>query len=206
MTTLLVVRHGEAEGNSEGRFIGQMDVPLTTLGRQQVQKVTAALATRPITRVVSSDLQRAAETVRPTADRLGLEVEFEPRLREIANGHWAGLLATEVEERWPELFASYKSGVDVDREGGERWQDVQHRVRQAISDMAAVWKPDDVVLVGTHAGPVMAIARWAAGHPPIGNVFTNEFPALGNTSINTFRLSNQISDPQLVEYNNTDHL
>jgi probable phosphoglycerate mutase len=227
VTTLLVVRHGEAEGNPEGRFIGQMDVPLTELGRQQVVKVTAALVdrrssrpttrptARPITRVVSSDLQRAAETVRPTAEKLGLDIELEPRLREIANGIWAGLLATEVEAQWPELFESYKSGVDVHREGGERWQDVQLRVREAITD--AAWLPDDVVLIGTHAGPAMAIARWAAGHPPVGNVFTAEFPPLANTSISTYRLAgselagselagSEQARPELIDYNDASHL
>ncbi len=204
MTTFLIVRHGEAEGNREGRFIGQIDVPLTDLGRNQVERLAPTLMDLGVTRVVSSDLQRAAETVKPVAERLGLMLEFEPRLREIANGEWAGLMAEDIATRWPERFAAYRAGEDVARDGGERWEDVQRRVRDAMIELASQSTDDDVVLVGTHAGPAMAIARWAAGHPPIGNVFTSEFPALANTSVSTFQMVASI--PRLIEYNRTHHL
>ncbi len=204
MTTFLIVRHGEAEGNAEGRFIGQLDVPLTPLGREQVERLAPTLLDLGITKIVSSDLQRAAETVRPVADHLGLVLDYEPRLREIANGEWAGLLADDIATRWPERFAAYRAGEDVARDGGERWEDVQRRVREAMVELAGETRNDDVVLVGTHAGPAMAIARWAAGHPPIGNVFTSEFPPLANTSVSTFRMVANI--PHLIEYNRIHHL
>ncbi len=204
MTTFLIVRHGEAEGNAEGRFIGQLDVPLTPLGREQVERLAPTLLDLGITKIVSSDLQRAAETVRPVADHLGLVLDYEPRLREIANGEWAGLLADDIATRWPERFAAYRAGEDVARDGGERWEDVQRRVREAMVELAGETRNDDVVLVGTHTGPAMAIARWAAGHPPIGNVFTSEFPPLANTSVSTFRMVANI--PHLIEYNRIHHL
>lgn len=204
MTTFLIVRHGEAEGNAEGRFIGQIDVPLTPLGREQVERLAPTLLDLGITKIVSSDLQRAAETVRPVADHLGLVLDYEPRLREIANGEWAGLLADDIATRWPERFAAYRAGEDVARDGGERWGDVQRRVREAMVELAGETRNDDVVLVGTHAGPAMAIARWAAGHPPIGNVFTSEFPPLANTSVSTFRMVANV--PHLIEYNRIHHL
>ena len=67
MIRLIVVRHGEAVGNREHRFIGQSDVPLTADGVMQVGHLTQRLSQIGITRVVSSDLQRAAHTVAPTA-------------------------------------------------------------------------------------------------------------------------------------------
>lgn len=204
MITLLVVRHGEAEGNPDGRFIGQMDVPLTAMGRHQVEKLAGTLLNRGITRVISSDLQRAADTVRPVAEALGLSIELEPRLREIANGHWAGLMADEIAERWPDLFAAYRAGVDVPREGGERWQDVQYRVRQAVTEITASCRHDEVVLVGTHAGPVLSLARWAMGEPPVGTVFSSDFPPLANTAICTFQMDD--SRLRLIEFNRTAHL
>ncbi|MBT8250576.1 MAG: histidine phosphatase family protein [Acidimicrobiia bacterium] len=204
MTTFLIVRHGEAEGNAEGRFIGQIDVPLTPLGRRQVERLAPTLLDLGITKIVSSDLQRAAETVRPVAELLGLMLEYEPRFREIANGEWAGLMADDIATMWPERFAAYRAGEDVAREGGERWEDVQRRVREALIELASASRSDDVVLVGTHAGPAMAIARWAAGHPPIGNVFTSEFPPVANTSVSTFQMIS--NNPRLIEYNRIHHL
>ncbi|MGI9609108.1 MAG: histidine phosphatase family protein [Acidimicrobiia bacterium] len=202
MTRLLVVRHGEAEGNREHRFIGQSDVPLTDLGRQQVARLTERLAGVEISRVVSSDLQRAANTVRPTADALGLEVQFDLRLREIANGEWADLVAADVEARWPDVWARYRSGEDVERPGGESWTDVQTRAVEAVEELVGTLADDETVLVGTHAGPAMGILKWAIGAPPIGTAFGGPFGALHNTSISTISLPG----PFLHTVNDTGHL
>ena len=105
MTKLLIVRHGEAEGNREHRFIGQSDVSLTEDGRAQVEALTRRLLGVGITHVVSSDLRRATETVNPLAETLGIPVKTDSRLREIANGEWANLVAADVAARWPDLWA-----------------------------------------------------------------------------------------------------
>ncbi len=202
MTRVLIVRHGEAEGNREHRFIGQSDVPLTDTGRAQVALLTERLASVAITTVVASDLRRAAETVAPTADLLGLEVHHDKRLREIANGEWADLVAAEVAERYPELWARYRNGEDVQRPGGECWTDVQERAVEAIDEIVTGLGPDATVLVGTHAGPALGILRWAVGLPLRGNVWAGPFGQLHNTSISTISLPG----PRLHTVNDTGHL
>lgn len=202
MTRILVVRHGEAEGNREHRFIGQTDVPLTDYGRNQVVALTERLSSLGITRVVSSDLQRAADTVGPTAAALGLEVEHDKRWREIANGEWANLLAADVEERWPDLWSRYRGGEDVDRPGGECWGDVQVRAVEAVEELLEGLNSDDTVLVGTHAGPALGILRWAISLPPVGSVWRGPFGQLHNTSISTISLPG----PRLHTVNDTGHL
>ena len=202
MTRLLIVRHGEAEGNREHRFIGQSDVPLTERGRRQVAALTKRLAGVEISRVLSSDLQRAANTVLPTAEALGLEVEFDQRLREIANGEWADLVAADVEARWPDVWARYRSGEDVERPGGESWTDVQVRAVAAIEGLIVSLDDDDTVLIGTHAGPAIGILRWAIGAAPEGTVWGGPFGALHNTSISTISLPG----PRLHTVNDTGHL
>jgi probable phosphoglycerate mutase len=202
MTRILVVRHGEAEGNREHRFIGQSDVPLTADGRSQVVALTKRLSALGITRVVSSDLQRAADTVGPTAAALGLELELDKRWREIANGEWANMVAAEVEERWPDLWSRYRDGEDVDRPGGECWGDVQVRAVEVVEELLAGLTSDDTVLVGTHAGPALGILRWAIGLPPVGSVWRGPFGQLHNTSISTISLPG----PRLHTVNDTGHL
>ncbi|MBT8202691.1 MAG: histidine phosphatase family protein [Acidimicrobiia bacterium] len=202
MIRLLVVRHGEAEGNREHRFIGQSDVPLTASGRRQVDLLTDRLADVGITRVVTSDLQRAAETVAPTAQRLGLEPEHDKRWREIANGEWADVVASDVAERWPDLWSRYRQGEDVLRPGGESWTDVQARAVEAVEELIAGLSEGDVVLIGTHAGPALGILRWAIGFPPVGNVWHGPFGQLHNTSISTI----SVPGPRLHTVNDTGHL
>jgi probable phosphoglycerate mutase len=202
VTRILIVRHGEAEGNREHRFIGQSDVPLTAHGRQQVAALTPRLAAIGITRVVSSDLQRAASTVTPVAELLGLDVEHDVRFREIANGEWANLVAADVEERFPDLWARYRGGEDVERPGGECWTDVQVRAVAALEELLAGVGADDTVLVGTHAGPALGMLRWAIGLPQHGSVWAGPFGQLHNTSISTI----SIPGPRLHTVNDTGHL
>lgn len=199
---MLIVRHGEAEGNREHRFIGQSDVPLTEHGRSQVESLTHRLLEVGITRVVSSDLQRASDTVAPVADKLGVEVELDKRLREIANGEWANLVAADVEAGWPDLWRRYRQGEDVDRPGGESWGAVQLRAVAAVTELVQTLDGADTLLIGTHAGPALGILRWAVGLPPEGNVFAGPFGALHNTSISTISLPG----PRLHTVNDTGHL
>ncbi|MDX1690619.1 MAG: histidine phosphatase family protein [Acidimicrobiia bacterium] len=202
MVTLLLVRHAEAEGNAERRFIGQTDVPLTGHGHRQVERLTDRLAALPISRVVSSDLRRCRDTVGPTADRLGLDLETDRRLREIENGAWNGLLPEEIEAGWPDLFSRYRAGEDVYRPRGERWADVTERVSQALADIAGAGSDGDVVVVGTHAGPTLAALRWATGVPLDGNVFGGPFDGIGNASISAL----SFPGPRLARYNDAAHL
>ncbi len=200
--TLLLVRHGEAEGNKERRFIGQSDVPLSDLGRRQALAIADRLTEVPISRIVSSDLQRARDTVNPLAEMLQLAVETYKGLREIENGEWSGLLASEIEQLWPEMWDKYRLGEDVPRPGGERWADVRARVVEAVTEVADGAAPGEVVVVSTHGGPALQLVMWAAGITWEGNIFRGSFGAILNASISTIRLPG----PRLLGYNDVGHL
>jgi probable phosphoglycerate mutase len=204
MTKLLVIRHGHAEGNAEHRFIGQTDVPLDDLGRRQAQALAARLQATPIDRIVSSDLSRAIDTIAPLAEAIGVSIERDPRLREISNGEWSGLLPDEISARWPELWAAYRSGEDVLRPGGEQWATVRDRVVAAARDHAA---SGGVIVLCTHGGAALNLALWAAGLPAGGNIFMGRLGALGNTSITTIEVMAESGDEaRLVGFNDVGHL
>lgn len=200
--TYLLIRHGEAEGNLERRFIGQTDVPLSEHGRRQAELLTERLVKLPITGVITSDLQRAHDTVSPTAERLGLPVEDDRRLREIDNGEWNALLPHEVEAGYPEMWARYTGGEDVLRPGGERWAHVQARVVEAIEEDAGRRAEGDMVVVGTHGGPIMGVVLWAIGLGIKGNIFTGPFIPVSNGSITTLELP----AVKLIGLNDIGHL
>lgn len=199
-STVIVVRHAEAEGNRERRFIGQTDVGLSPLGRRQADVLGRRLRTLPVTRIVSSDLRRCVETVRDFATSAGLEIETDTRWREIANGQWGGLLAEEIEERWPDAWQKYREGVDVLRPDGERWADVRTRVVEAFEDLARQLQDNDLVVVSTHGGPGAVLALWATGLT--GTAFGGPFGPLANASITTFSLPG----PRLLGINDVGHL
>lgn len=199
MTIALVIRHGQAEGNSDHRFIGQTDVPLDELGRHQALALTSRLAPLPITRIVSSDLARARETIGPAAASLGLEVETDRRLREIANGEWSGLLPSEIAAGWPEMWQAYVGGADVERPGGENWRQVRSRAVECVAELQG---SGDLVTISTHGGPALCLVNWALGLEPTGNIFRGRLGAVENVALNVIDLDG----PRLLAYNDLGHV
>jgi len=156
----------------------------------------------PVERIVSSDLCRAVDTVLPAATELGLTIDLDPRFREIDNGQWRGLLATEIAEQWPDLWARYKSGEDVPRPDGETWADVRRRAVGALADIAAESPDDSLVVLSAHGGPTLALASWACGLRPKGNLYQVPLVPPWNASITIIRAP----DPRLIAFNDVGHL
>ena len=204
MARILVVRHGHAQGNAEHRFIGQTDVPLDDLGHRQSRALAERLRTSPIDRIVSSDLRRAIDTITPLADAVGIEIERDPRLREISNGEWSGLLPEEIAGRWPELWAGYRAGEDVLRPSGEQWAAVRERVVEAVREHA---RSGELIVLCTHGGPALNLALWTCGFPPGGNIFTGKLGGLANTSVTTIEIgAGDEHEARLIGFNDVGHL
>src|SRR5205814_8039767 len=104
-TEILLLRHGQSEGNEEGRFGGHGPTPLTALGRAQSDLTAQALAREGgVAAVYTSDLVRAVETARPIGRATGIHLVKTPALRERSVGVFTGLTFAEAELRHPEAF------------------------------------------------------------------------------------------------------
>jgi broad specificity phosphatase PhoE len=100
VTDLLLVRHGETDWNSEGRWQGHADIPLNERGRSQAQTLAEdLLAEAGVDIVYASDLARARETAEIVARRLGVEIVFDRDLREIDVGSREGRTWVEIDDR-----------------------------------------------------------------------------------------------------------
>lgn len=196
-----LVRHGEAEGNAERRLLGWLDVPLSARGREEVKAVAWRLAASPVVGVISSDLIRAAETAETIAERHGLEVAPDPRLREIDNGEWTGLLPEEIASRWPRLWDRLLRGEDFARPGGESWVEVRKRAVQVIEEAPPAGEGEVIVLV-THGGTALTLLAWAAGVPPGGDAFSGPFAPLRTASISALAMPGA----WIVAVNDAGHL
>jgi len=157
-TRFLFVRHGESTWNAEGRWQGQGDPPLTSLGRSQVVACALALLSEPpFALLVSSDLLRAAQTAEILGQRLGLAPHFDGRLRELDVGHWSGLTHAEISERWPEEYASYRAGDGSFRlGGGESFQMLAARVCEVLGELALEHCGQRILIVA-HGGAFRSV-------------------------------------------------
>ena len=149
MTDLVVWRHGRTEWNDTGRFQGHLDTPLDAVGHAQSRAAAAFLASLRPARIVTSDLARAASTASYLGDLTGVEVESDPRLREVDVGEWSGLSRAEIAERFPDAYAAWLRGEDVRRGGGETSPEVVARALGAVHDRLPAEGP---VVVVTHGG------------------------------------------------------
>ena len=161
MTTVHLARHGESDWNAAGRWQGHADRPLTELGRRQAVELAERLASARLDAVYSSDLRRARETAEPVAERHGLEVMTLASLREVDVGGWSGLSRPQVEQRFPEAFARWRSGGQG-WEDGETYEDMTVRVVDAVVELAAA-HPGGEILVVAHGGPIRALHAVALG-------------------------------------------
>jgi probable phosphoglycerate mutase len=164
-TTLLLIRHGETAWNAEHRIQGHLDIPLSTSGFRQAQRLAERLAGEAIAAVYSSELARAWFTALPLAERLGVEVSAEPRLRERSFGIFEGLTLDEVAHRHPQEFAQWR-GRDPDwqLEGGESGRQLIDRVLAALQDVVARHRGSTIAVV-SHGGVLDVVYRSARALP-----------------------------------------
>lgn len=158
--SLYLVRHGETTYNASGRMQGQLDTELSERGHAQARQAAESLADIRITRIVASDLSRAATTAGHIADRLGLEVTTDKRLRETHLGDWQGMARTEVDEQYPGARAQWRNDARWTPPGGESRVDVSKRIRPVVDELMeeySDWDEGGVLLVA-HNGAISALA------------------------------------------------
>jgi broad specificity phosphatase PhoE len=159
---LVCVRHGRTAWNADRRFQGQTDIELDEVGRAQARALAAHLAHERFDLARASDLSRAWETAAAIAERSGVAVTRDERLREMRFGAWEGLTWPEIVARNPGIEESYeKSPRYYVPEGGETFDEVCERVRPVLDEITAQLAPDGRALLVSHAGVMHAILRVA---------------------------------------------
>ena len=102
-----LIRHGETDWNTNGRWQGLLPVDLNDTGRQQAQRLATALLHEEIEAIYTSDLSRAEETAHIVGDVLGIVPVTDARLRELDIGVFQGLTLDEIKQRYPQHYAAF---------------------------------------------------------------------------------------------------
>jgi 2,3-bisphosphoglycerate-dependent phosphoglycerate mutase len=157
MGRLVLVRHGESEGNVARIFTtSPMTLPLTELGRRQARAAAAVIESIAHPQIViASPYIRARDTAAIIAEKLGLPMEIREGLHERETGAFAGQPYEAILEA---------EGYDPARPwtwippGGESYEHVRDRVGPILNELAARFPHGDVVVV-SHGG--VMVAMWA---------------------------------------------
>jgi broad specificity phosphatase PhoE len=159
---IVLVRHGETLWSRNGQHTGCTDIPLTDEGRRQSERLGDSLRGRRFALVLTSPLQRAAETCRLAG--LGDVALLREELMEWDYGAYEGRTTPEIRAEVPG-WSLWRDGVP----GGETAADVGRRVDRVIAEIGAV-DGDVVLFAHGHVLRVLA-ARWLGLPPTEGRLF-----------------------------------
>ncbi|MDN0194564.1 bifunctional RNase H/acid phosphatase [Streptomyces sp. S.PNR 29] len=202
--TFVLLRHGETPLTPQKRFSGSggTDPSLSDTGREQAERVAAALARRgTIQAIVSSPLARTRETAGIVAARLGLDVSVDDGLRETDFGAWEGLTFGEVRERYPDDLNAWLASPDAEPTGGgESFAATAVRVAATRDKLVAAYAGRTVLLV-SHVTPIKTFVRLALG-APAESLFRMELSAASLSAIAYYADGNA----SVRLFNDTSHL
>lgn len=155
---LYFVRHGKDDDNYRG---GWSNMDLIDEGTNQVKRLAEYIYLNKdkfkINRIITSDLPRTVTTAKVIADRLGLKVEFEERLREINNGDLAGMLNEEALVKFPGLFFNTLA-MDEHYPNGESPIEFYKRIKTWYENIIREYShTNERILIVTHSGNINII-------------------------------------------------
>lgn len=140
--TILLVRHGETDGNA-ARILQRPDVPLNERGMRQAEQLAQRLSGHGFVHILCSDLARARMTAAPLAARSGKAIEENPVLQERNFGDLRGVAYAGLAE---DPF-----GPDFAPPNGEDWPAFHARVADAFAFIvSARRRVNGTLVVVTH--------------------------------------------------------
>ena len=151
---VVLVRHAETAWSLTGQHTGATDLPLTDEGRARTQRLRGRLAGERFGRVLTSPLQRAAETCRIAgfADR----AEVRADLVEWDYGLYEGRTTAEIRAAEPD-WDLWCDGAP----GGESPADVARRMDRVLAELIECCERGADALVFGHGHALTALTiRW----------------------------------------------
>lgn len=157
---IILVRHGESEGNVLKRFSPDTDIDLTERGVVQARDAGGRIASRFVpARIVASPYRRALRTARLIAETIqhAGEIQIEHELRERSIGELAGTPYGAMRDHPgydPERFWEWRPP------SGESLVDVHGR---AVPVLERLLEHGEDIVVVSHGGTLLALCAWVEG-------------------------------------------
>lgn len=149
-----LLRHGETpyQVDSKGKIYPwpePLPIVLTKKGRQQIEAISKGFKEENIDLIYSSDMPRAVQTAEIVAEKLGLKVKFDKRIRE----HNLGIYRGGTKKRFYQDFPDLRQRFDKKPKNGESWLGCQKRIVDFLKDIDEKHKNRKILIVG-HGDPL----------------------------------------------------
>jgi len=147
-TRVILIRHGQTAWNKEEIFRGRADIPLDDVGRRQAQALAEALRGEAISAVATSPLSRAVQTAEVVAESHAPEPQVVDGFIDMNFGEWEGLDLRQVQEQFPELYATWQAQPQAVRfPGGEDLGVVRERAGTALAALIEEYRGETIAIV-----------------------------------------------------------
>ncbi|MDL2293888.1 histidine phosphatase family protein [Ruminococcaceae bacterium OttesenSCG-928-D13] len=168
---IYLTRHGQTDWNIARKVSGVTNIQLTDTGRAQARALGEKIRDEgiPIGRIITSDLDRAAETGDIVGGIIGVPVQRDPRLRERDFGTVEGTSYDDAIFKDNNYEMARKIG------GGESVLKMAQRIYNFLDELPEKY-PDETILL--------------VGHGAMGRVVHTYFNSLSNEEYSRVRLGN----------------
>lgn len=167
--TIIFIRHGSTDMNSDDnsvdRLRGWKDIPLNEGGKQHARDTAQLLKSDPPSKIVTSDLKRAAETAEIISRITGAPVVWKTqKFRPWNVGKYAGQLSSKAV---PIIGAYAKDKPFYEIPGGESFDTFRRRFFSGLDE--ALDKYEGVIAVVSHHRCERLLKAWIAADYPTNN-------------------------------------
>lgn len=165
MAKLILLRHGESEWNTLGKWTGLTDVGLTKKGEEEARKAGESLRDISLDNGFCSVLARAKDTLTialEVANKKDLHVEYDAALNERDYGVYTGKDKWKVkEEVGEEKFMAIRRGYDTNIPEGENLKQVCERVHPYFkSKILPIIESGENVIISAHGNSLRALIKY----------------------------------------------
>jgi alpha-ribazole phosphatase len=164
MPYIYLIRHGEIHTQRKGIFVGQLDLSLTSTGREQIRNLRSYFTNIQIQKIISSPLSRCIQSSNILLTQIHCTMEVERDLAEISLGSWEGLRVDQVHAKYPGQYE--KRGNDIVNykpNGGESFKDLKQRVWSSFLKVTKNLSGN--IIIVCHAGVNRIIISSILGMP-----------------------------------------
>lgn len=151
---IVLVRHAQTAWSLTGQHTGNTDLPLTDEGRALTRRLRGRIADDHFDRVLTSPLQRAAETCRIAG--FADQAEVQGDLVEWDYGAYEGRTTADIRTDHP-AWDLWRDGAP----GGETPQQLSVRIDRVVAELFETCRQGGDVLVFAHGHSLTALTiRW----------------------------------------------
>jgi len=170
MTSLLLIRTGRTEYDTQGRLQGTLDVPLSEDGRLEIEQLGQELQHQKVDTLYAGPGEAARQTAEILSPILKQKVKTLDSLKNWNLGLWQGMLVNDVKSKQPKVYRQWQDHPEsVCPPEGETLPAARERLQTVLAKLAKKHKEGTIALVVPE--PLTTLIRNVLREDELGNLW-----------------------------------